>query len=192
MPVLSDIMISAGDKLLSKAYRDPAITAYNRLEPRPRTEDFETSLRAEIRDALWMLTRQWQMGELESEDAGSAIDARILTQRVRVDRIALEGTVGTHYDDMVPMEPMVEREAVPFTHARRVQVAQYFLQLHSPALRTKYLPQYLSRFGFDPGIEDQFRGQVDGLNLYNATKKRAFDGEKLYQSIVGAHSKPLS
>ncbi|MGH9175428.1 MAG: hypothetical protein ACRD1H_13775, partial [Vicinamibacterales bacterium] len=56
-------------KLLSQVYREPSITAYNRLEARARTEDFERSLRAEVRDPLWMLTRQWQMGELEAEDA---------------------------------------------------------------------------------------------------------------------------
>ena len=36
--------------LLAQIYRDPQITAYNRLEPRARTEDFARSLRAEIRD----------------------------------------------------------------------------------------------------------------------------------------------
>ena len=30
---------------------------------------------AEVRDALWMLTRQWQMGEFEGDDAGSPIEA---------------------------------------------------------------------------------------------------------------------
>ena len=43
MPQLSDIMINAvkiGPDLLDEAFRVPTITAYNRLEPRPRTEDF--------------------------------------------------------------------------------------------------------------------------------------------------------
>jgi hypothetical protein len=50
----------------------PAIVTWNRLEGRPRTADFERSLRAEIRDPLWMLCRQWQFGEFQGEDAGSA------------------------------------------------------------------------------------------------------------------------
>src|SRR6266550_130879 len=84
----------SGPSLLQMLYRDPAITAYNRLEPRARTEDFTRSLRAEIRDPLWMLTRQWQMGEFEAEDAGSAIDARLLTTQTHVDRIALRNGAG--------------------------------------------------------------------------------------------------
>ena len=80
--------------LLLELYREPSITAYNRLEARARTEDFERSLRAEIRDPLWMLTRQWQMGELEAEDAGSPIDARLLTSRSHLDRVALGRDAG--------------------------------------------------------------------------------------------------
>jgi len=50
-----------------------------------------------------------------------------------VDRVALRGGSGRVYDLGVPLETMVERETVPFTHALRVQVARYFLKLHSPA-----------------------------------------------------------
>lgn len=184
MAQLSEIMISKADILLSKIYRTPSVTAYNRLEPRPRTENFERSLRAEVRDGLWMLTRQWQMGELESEDAGSAIDARLVTKQLHIDRIALKDSNGREYDEMIPMETLVESETIPFTHALSVQIGQYFLQLHTPALRTKYYSQYLSVYGFDQNLEDQFKGQTDGLSIYLSTKKRDIDGAKLYKSIL--------
>lgn len=58
-------------------YRMARIVAYNRLEARPRTTDFTRSLRAEVRDPLWMLTRQWQFGEFRGEDAASPLTARI-------------------------------------------------------------------------------------------------------------------
>jgi len=187
MPDLTQVMVAKAEvnkDLLKAIYRDPGITAYNRLEPRPRTENFERSLRAEVRDALWMLTRQWHMGELESEDAGSAIDARLLTQDIHVDRIAVRDAPGRQYDEMVPMEAFVEKEAVPFTYALKVRIGQYFLKLHAAALRTKYLPRYLAAFPMPAGQEAEFRGQLDGLNLYGATHARAFDGERLYKSIL--------
>ena len=59
MEQLTNVML-AEPLLLLEAYREPAITAYNRLEARPRAHDFTRSLRAEVRDALWMITRQWQ------------------------------------------------------------------------------------------------------------------------------------
>lgn len=125
------------------------------------------------------------MGELEAEDAGSAIDARLLTSEAHVDRIKLGGApVGHQYSLDIPMEMMVEQERVPFTHAMRVQVGHYFLKLHTNALRAKYASKYLLAFPFDQHLDEQFRGQVDGLNLYTATKAREFDGEKLLKAIA--------
>jgi len=173
-------------KLLSELYREPSITAYNRLEARARTEDFGRSLRAEIRDPLWMLTRQWQMGELEAEDAGSAADARLLTTRAHVDRVALDGDSGQAYDEATPLEVMVEREPVPWTHALRVQVGHFFLRLHSPALRSKYAGKYLTAFPFAQNDDDAFAGDIGGLNLYVATRGRDLDGEQLVTAIRDA------
>jgi hypothetical protein len=182
MPTLLQNVFQA-NSLFLQFYRDPAVTAYNRLEPRARTEDFTRSLRAEIRDAMWMLTRQWQMGEFEAEDAGSAIDARLLTSQVHVDRISLRNGTGRSYSLDTPLETIVERETVPFTHALKVKIGHYFLKLHTPALRTTYLPKYMTAFPFAQGQEADFAGQVDGLNLYTATKSRDSDGQQLLTSI---------
>jgi len=169
----------ATPNLLNAAFRIPTITAYNRLEARPRTENFERSLRAEVRDALWFLTRQWQMGELESEDAGSAINARIITHQLHVDRIALKDDKGRLYNEAMPMETLVEREPVRFSQALRIQTAQYFLQLHSPGFKTKYFPRYLAVYKLETAKEDDYRGQIEGLNLYLSTVKRGLNGEQM-------------
>jgi hypothetical protein len=182
MTRLTDAILAHPDLLLGQ-FRDPAVIAYNRVEARPRAHDFTRSLRAEVRDALWMITRQWQMGELDAEDAGSPIDARLMTRKLTVDRVQLNGGSPQVYDDTIPMETIVERERVPFTLALRVQAAQYFLRLHTPALRTTYLPRYLTRFALEQNAEDAYRGQVDGLNLYRAVRRAAFDGEKVLASI---------
>ena len=55
-------VMRARPELLLAEFREPAVTAYNRLEARPRAHDFTRSLRAEVRDPLWMITRQWQLG----------------------------------------------------------------------------------------------------------------------------------
>src|SRR5690606_5498870 len=95
---LTHIMADRPDLLLHE-FREPAITAYNRLEARPRAHDFTRSLRAEVRDPLWLLTRQWQLGELEAEDAGSPIDARLVTRSLTIDRVKLGGAPPQPYDD---------------------------------------------------------------------------------------------
>src|SRR5215470_14767169 len=93
----------------------PLVRGWNRLEGRPRSADFARSLRAEVRDPLWFLTRQWQMGEFESEDGGSAIDARLLTKFTHIDRIAFKGSVAKAYSEDIPMETLIVRETIPFT-----------------------------------------------------------------------------
>ena len=65
----------------------PTITMWNRLEGRPRTHEFERALQAEIRDPLWMLTRQWQMGEFKGDDAGSPIKAKVHVETTQITKI---------------------------------------------------------------------------------------------------------
>jgi hypothetical protein len=46
---------------------------YHRLEPGHPEEDLARGFRAEVHDPLWMLGRQWQMGEHQGEDASSPV-----------------------------------------------------------------------------------------------------------------------
>ena len=184
MEQLSNVMVAKGGLLIA-AYREPAVTAYNRLEARPRAHDFTRSLRAEVRDALWMLTRQWQLGEFAGEDAASPVDARLLTRSLTIDRVRAGAGEAQAYSDTIPLEAAIESEPVPFTHALRVQAAQYFLRLHTSPLRAKYLPRYRTAFPFDQGAEGTFRGQIDGLNVYVATRRQMFDGVQALASIRG-------
>jgi hypothetical protein len=68
-PVITDLRAA----LLERRF--PTVTVWNRLEGRPRTVEFDAALRAEVRDPLWMLARQWQLGEFRGEDAGSPVSA---------------------------------------------------------------------------------------------------------------------
>lgn len=61
-----------------------SITYWNRLEPRPRSADIDRALTAEVRDPLWMLTRQWQVGEFQGEDAASPVSVELVTRSVLV------------------------------------------------------------------------------------------------------------
>jgi hypothetical protein len=91
----------------------PAITRWNRLEGRPRTHNFDRALRAEVRDALWMLSRQWQMGEFQGDDAGSPVLARACIDVSPIDRFqAGEGPVEA-LDPAEPLEAKVERRPLP-------------------------------------------------------------------------------
>lgn len=100
------------DLYIRKPLLLPAIRGWNRLEGRPRSEDFERSLRAEVRDPMWFLARQWQLGELTGDDAGSPIDARLATRHVSIATSGPANGTSTPHDAAVPLETTVEREAV--------------------------------------------------------------------------------
>jgi hypothetical protein len=126
---------------------EPAIKGWNRLEGRPRAADFARSLRAEVRDPLWFLTRQWQFGEFAGEDAGSPIDARVVTRHVALTKYRPRTGAVQRYDSAVPLEVTVEREAIPFDLVTHRQVTQAFFRplaerTDFPALRARYLAAY--------------------------------------------------
>ena len=55
----------------------PSFTTWTRLEPLPRDASMERSLQAQVRDAAWMLARQWQVGEFLGDGSGIALDGAL-------------------------------------------------------------------------------------------------------------------
>jgi hypothetical protein len=93
--------------------RFPTVTVWNRLEGRPRTQAFDRALRAEVRDALWMLTRQWQMGEFRGEDAGSPFLAKLHVTHAPLTRYRPGDGPPAALHAGVPLEAEVERRPLP-------------------------------------------------------------------------------
>ena len=105
----------------------PSITSWMRLEPRSRNAEMNTSLQARIYDPLWLLARQWQLGEFQGEDNGSPVMARWRGEAARLTRyhsgaIAPNTMVNApSYDaSRMPLETLVERETIrPTTGSNR-------------------------------------------------------------------------
>lgn len=89
-----------------------------RIEPSIRTTDIAEGLAAKVADPLWMLLRQWQLGELKGDDGGSPIAVDIQTSWSPFTRFRTEAE-GPTMDESgpveavaqsVPLEAMVEGE----------------------------------------------------------------------------------
>jgi hypothetical protein len=119
---LSSALLPANRPVLSK----PFITGWNRLEGRVRTEEFERALRAEARDPLWFLARQWQFLELKADDAGSPIEARLATRHTRLERFATQSGPAGAFPRDTPLEAIVEREEAPFDRITLIQLHRAF------------------------------------------------------------------
>jgi hypothetical protein len=96
-----------------------SITSWTQLIPQCRDADMAGSVSARIHDPLWMLTRQWQVGEYQGEDAGTPIVARVRASNAPFTRIHLGAIppntilAGDAYDPLAaPLETIVERRAM--------------------------------------------------------------------------------
>jgi hypothetical protein len=92
-----------------------SVTVWTRLEPHPRDGSMQRSLQAQIRDPLWLLARQWQLGEFAGEDAGSPVQATMSVQSRPLTGYAPDGSgvAAGALDPALALEAHVER--VPVT-----------------------------------------------------------------------------
>jgi hypothetical protein len=164
----------------------PAIVGWNRLEGRPRTVQYDRALRAEVRDALWFLTRQWQFGEFKGEDAGSPVEVRTAVRVDPLQHYAIHGEGAVAYDAAVPLETHVEREPIAFDLMIHSQVTRYFWRLidavvkTQPTIKVKYLASY--PLGAVNGVGDD-----DAEHALQAGRSRLLDAARLFAETATDH-----
>lgn len=136
---------------------------WERLEPRARVDEFSTSVQARINDPLWMLTRQWQFGEFQGEDAGSPVRVRVTTETTNLTRYKPGGIDSElpvqSIENKIPLEVIVEKELVgsqALNLRQRMQIGLAF-------------EQDLGGNGFDSSkiqlIKEQLAGETDDFPL---------------------------
>jgi hypothetical protein len=178
----------------------PTVTQWNRVEGRPRTAKFDRSMRAEVRDALWMFTRQWQLGEFRGDDAGSPM----LTQ-MRVDYTKLtkakfgEDAILSIVDDL-PIETRVERMRVAMLRDKRNISLDLRLLLGRQWLSSiagigPYADKYRQRYPIaqpDPDVAENadICAHPGVFAMISALAGRAMDGGALYLHLLesGTHA----
>ncbi len=174
------IPIATLESVYEAEFRLPTVTAFNRLEASPRSTDFTRSLRAEVRDPMWLLTRQWQMGEFQGEDAATPIGARILSVQQHVDRALIGSGPVQSYDDTIPIETRVEREMLIGDLGLAVELARSYWKLGAAlvsAHRDALIAQYPLVFAPEPN-------DYSGTQLYGAARTRWWNGYAMYRDMT--------
>ncbi|MFN5168104.1 MAG: hypothetical protein ACK5DD_00655 [Cyclobacteriaceae bacterium] len=170
----------------------PTTLMWNRLEGRPRVTDFSRSFKAEVRDALWMLTRQWQMGEFKADDAGYPVMCKLGFNSYGLTNFEA-GLQTREYDPQIlPLEVIAEGKSVPFERSdmkinlsARVEMGQYWLRL----LRAKGLlsPQYAQRYKetykFENPPQDELLPHRQVLQFSQCIGGRSLDGYAFYKDL---------
>jgi hypothetical protein len=169
----------------------PTVTVWNRLEGRPRADNFDRALRAEVRDPLWMLSKQWQLGEFAADDAGSPVFTKVRMRTSPVTKYRPGSAATEPFEAGVPMEAKAERRTVQWVVAGhkahldlRAQLGRQWDNLLRAAGLTGYRPQYLTRYAFTLPAQDETTDYVYAHRLawqqYAALAGRCVDGGELY------------
>ena len=184
----------------------PSITSWMRLEPRSRSAEMTDSLQARIYDPLWLLARQWQLGEFQGEDNGSPIIASWRAETARLTRYhsgaILPNTMvnALSYDgSRIPLESLVERERIrPTTdQAARpeklklaAEAGQQFLRmLQSKPLSRDYRSAFIAEHPFPVlTTEQRAAADSDSLSFLDVMAARVPDGRRLYAALRPAGS----
>jgi hypothetical protein len=133
-----------------------------RTEPRRPEGDLDVGFRAEVADAAWFLARQWQLGELQGEDAASPVRVNVVASHTPLDPYDGDPAL----DPMVmPAEAIIESEPDGWwTIGRRARIGVAGAPLLPAGLT---LAQDASlRFVDLVGPYDRLNGRYDGLALY--------------------------
>ena len=158
----------------------PSITSWTRLEPRARNGEMRPGLEARVHDPLWLLGRQWQLGECQGEDVGSPVWARLRVEVAPFDAVQVPGGGAEKYDPTVPLQTMIERDPAPPTDLRTAaEAGLQFLRLLDGDLK-KYRDPFRAAFPLVPPT-----GAMDtaGARYLAIMASRAPDGMTLATAL---------
>ena len=174
----------------------PTITMWNRQEGRPRTDNFTRALRAEVRDALWMLARQWQLGEFQGDDAGTPVKVKAQISTSPFDRFKPGGAPFQAMPASIPLETLAERKRIPMGTAQqpmhldlRLQAGRHWTRLLRDANLDAYVPRYRDAYKFqlpdrDEPAAERVYAHLESWQQYAAVARRGIDGYALYVHLA--------
>jgi len=166
----------------------PTFTRYNRLESRPRTDNFNRALRAEIRDALWMLCKQWQMGEFLADDAGTPVSAKVHIEGQQIAKYKPDDKDTQTFDLETPLEGTVERRPIPFQAGKlplaldlRLQMGRRWLKMIPPGAADQFKKAY-PIMPPDPTNKNDalICAHTEAWQQFQAVAGRGMNGAELY------------
>ena len=172
----------------------PTVTLWNRLEGRPRTENFDRALKAEVRDALWIISKQWQMGEFIGDDAGSPVLAKTHLSTTRLTKYQAGDQGAQALDYAMPLEATVENRPIAFTQGAtevaldiRLLMGRHWLRLVAP-IDPNLKQNYIDQYNFtepDPTNKDDAAicAHPRVWQQFSAVATRAMDGYALYKYL---------
>jgi hypothetical protein len=170
----------------------PSITSWVRLEPGSISADETAGLQARVHDPLWLLGRQWQLGEFQGSDGGSPIVATLHAESALVTRyragLSDGNNEGQPFDgSRQPLETLVERESMrqPERLLPAADAGLHFLRLlEALPLSRSYRDLFVQKYPVLPPTPEQ-RSQTDSgsVRSFEMLAGRVPNGDLLYADL---------
>lgn len=126
----------------------------------PGRTDTDEGLRARVADPVWFMTRQWQLGELQGEDASTPV---VVNSAPRHVPITYDRTRPDLDPTVIPAEALLEAEPGDWwTIGRRVRLGRAASPLLDASMRTRF------RLGPLPEPYQNLSEEVDGRAVFVA------------------------
>lgn len=160
---------------------------WNRLEGRTRTPDMDEAMKAELYDPLWLLARQWQFGEFQGNDCGTATSLRIACSEksVKFSRNGQELNI-----DELPPETAVEAIKPEFDYMDRVEAGVQLKRIINriePDSALSVIDQLLEEFPVDCDEAD-LTDSTMLASFLSISREKAIDGVKYYENYSNTNS----
>lgn len=179
-----------------------SITTFFRLEPEPMQPDVTVGATAPVHDPLWLLARQWQVGEFAGQDGGTPVIARWRGVAAPPTRF-VAGPIppdtalqAPRFDALAaPLETLIERVGTPLPASAEtaagvrlgVDTGRLFLRLLAQQETSK---DYRAAFAAAFAVPDYTNAVLDGLDAETAGYLRlhggrSLDGRRLRGELAG-------
>ncbi|NUU16751.1 hypothetical protein HP550_05750 [Cellulomonas humilata] len=179
-----------------------SVTTFSRLEPDPLRPDVTDGATAPVHDPLWLLARQWQVGEFAGHDGGTPVLARWRGEAARPTRFVAgpvppgTRTQAPRFDAMAaPLETLVERAGTPLPETTEsaeglrlaVDTGRLFLRVLAQQTTSRdYGPDVVRAFAVPEPTPDVLAGLDPATAAYARLHAgRSVDGRRLRGELRG-------
>lgn len=153
-----------------------------RIEPRSRLPNPQKGVEARTADPLWMLARQWQTGEFQAENTGSALSVSVEYSTHQLETWQADGHRDYINFAAAPLEMQAEQEWTQMDWRNRVRAGKEFERLLREAGEFQKLKEFRQYF--------LFRAPAKADHLDYATQQfiafmsgKALDGRPLLEWV---------
>lgn len=164
----------------------PSVVGFTRFEPVAIDPGINFTIRAQVHDAMWMLTQQWRMGEFKGTDGGTASTVKLAFKTALINRFQHKTGLVIPYLHDKPLEAEVEKLPLIPDLMLRMQMGKHWFKLCGTNVSSAVKANFRNQFPIElPGNDDYLNSaNVDAIQVIRSAGGKVMDGYAFYQYLT--------